>query len=251
MQKNLKAIERGKTSLKDFFKGTTKPGPLDLEIQALRAGGFAVTNHLLSDNRAQAFLFDGPGKRFVFVKQERAFLTTITADVDEVRSVDFRIEPESLDVRVPSGDARYALGGAMIGGVGGLIVGSMLDGLRTPKLNRNVYFKLLTHIRLVDGNEILMTVVDQGFGYGMSKPVFEAEAASMLDAMRGAVKTFTDWFGEKIEAAGAATREEAPPPAPPAERVPCRTCGKPILPETSLRTGGLCMSCTRHRPKAR
>ncbi len=252
MQKNFKTLERSKPTLRDLVKGAPKPNPLELEIQALQASGFAASGPLFSDSGTQAFLFDGPGNRFAMLKREKDILTTITANVSEVKSVDFRIEPESLDVRAPSGGGKYALGGAMIGGVGGLLVGSLLDGLRAPKLKRNVTFKLLTHIRLKDGNEIMMTVVDQGFGYGMSVDSFKASASKMIETMRGVVNTFTTWFGERIEAARGAGREEASPPTPsPAERVPCRKCGTPILPETSQRTGGLCMPCTRRRPKAR
>lgn len=252
MQKTFKTPEKSKTSLRDIFKGVRKPDPVQLEIQSLQAAGFAVTGSLVSDNQAQAFLFDAPGNRFAVVKKERDTITTITADVGEVKSVDFRIEPESLDVRAPAGGGKYALGGAMIGGVGGLIVGSLLDGLRTPKLKRNVDFKLVAHLRLTDGNEIMMLVVDQSFGYGMTVDVFKADASEMTENMRGAVDTFTRWFGERIEAAHAAGREEASPPVPQhaVERVPCRKCGTPILPETSHRTGGLCMPCTRHRSKA-
>lgn len=203
------------THNESFFKTTcfgllpTKHRVLEKTLKQLRPLGFELwcrdamaAAEWGRDQQALLFSKDGREVRLLRVskREKSGIISDSSFSVDEVDAVNFEVQPRELNEAMRQQDHSYTLGGALVGGVGGFLIGSMIDGIRgsTGRVARSVCFKLEFDFCLRDGKKLGLTSDYFDFGEGMEVGDFRYHSQVVLQGMQHNINAMKIRFGDKV-----------------------------------------------------
>lgn len=176
-------------------------------LRELEASGMVVSETLILPSSTRLIWDDSHGEVALLELNvsEKSYSCT-RFPISEVAAVRYRIEPQRLAANF-EGENRYALGGLLVGGVTGVLVGSLIDSFRQAKLKKSFDFRLEIDLELDCGERFELTPVDQSFGYDMTEAQFTQRAESTLQEMREYIATLKRRFGPLMSQGGSRLRK--------------------------------------------
>jgi len=120
---------------------------------------------------------------------------------EEIVSINLEIVPDELRYYFKK-NSSYTVGGALVGGIPGLIVGTLIDSVfgknKGRRLNQSIDFKLEANFQLTNGNNINEILYSTCFGYNMLEGDFVYETKKTFKKMNNIIFNLNDFFSTKV-----------------------------------------------------
>ena len=174
---------------------------------AQKGGTLTITDTIDADSNGDSLIIDDKAKEMWIYQLKMDLFTGIYYLLEmiipykEIKEISVQAKPEELDIKLDE-SRNYTMGGLLIGGVGGMLPGAIVDGIinfiRSPK---RVNFRLSIRFTLLEQEKQVITFEPTRTAFGLTSEnvsEFREFAKSIVVKNEHCLKIINKYFKDKI-----------------------------------------------------